>query len=173
MICTLIRDYGWSWRQKVIRLTASLTMVCWGCCLDYRWSCGDDKVVNVMTFACETKRSSDWLLRWQWCVWSCCLDCLWSCGHDKLVNVVRFTCETKRSSDWLHRWQWVEWRQNSHCDDICISCTCTWPNSMWYVFNSIMVLVKFLTSANQKHRIWSCDESWLCNHDPVSLETRS
>ena len=31
---------------------------------------------------------------------------------------------------------------------------------------SIMMLVKFLTSANQKHRIWSCDESELCNPRP-------
>ena len=35
--------------------------------------------------------------------------------------------------------------------------------------NSIMMLVKFLTSANQKHRIWSCDESGLCNPRPRLL----
>ena len=29
--------------------------------------------------------------------------------------------------------------------------------------HSIMMLVKFQTSANQKHWIWSCDESLLCN----------
>ena len=32
-----------------------------------------------------------------------------------------------------------------------------------------MMLVKFLTSANQKHRIWSCDESGLCNPQPPLL----
>ena len=35
------------------------------------------------------------------------------------------------------------------------------------VHDSIMVLVKFLTSANQKHRIWSCDESWFKGLRPV------
>ena len=34
---------------------------------------------------------------------------------------------------------------------------------------SIMTLVKYLTSANQKHRIWSCDESGLCNPRTVLL----
>ena len=33
----------------------------------------------------------------------------------------------------------------------------------------IMMLVKFLTSANQEHRIWSCDESGLCNPWPRLL----
>ena len=32
-----------------------------------------------------------------------------------------------------------------------------------------MMLVKFLTSANQKHWIWSCDESRLCNPRPRLL----
>ena len=32
-----------------------------------------------------------------------------------------------------------------------------------------MMLVKFLTSANQKYRIWSCDESRLCNPWPRLL----
>ena len=35
--------------------------------------------------------------------------------------------------------------------------------------NSIMMLVKFLTSANQKNRIRSCDESRLCNPRPRLL----
>ena len=34
---------------------------------------------------------------------------------------------------------------------------------------SIKMLVKFLTSANQKHRICSCDESGLCNPRPCIL----
>ena len=34
---------------------------------------------------------------------------------------------------------------------------------------SIMMLVKFLTSATQKHWIWSCDESRLCNPRPRFL----
>ena len=34
---------------------------------------------------------------------------------------------------------------------------------------SIMMLVKFLTSANQMHRILSCDESGLCNPRPRLL----
>ena len=34
---------------------------------------------------------------------------------------------------------------------------------------SIIMLEKFLTSANQKHRIWSCDESGLCNPRPHIL----
>ena len=37
------------------------------------------------------------------------------------------------------------------------------------ITNSIMMLVKFLTSANQKHRIWSFDESGLCNPRPRRL----
>ena len=37
------------------------------------------------------------------------------------------------------------------------------------ISNSIMMLVKFLTSANQKNRIWSCDESRLCNPRPRLL----
>ena len=32
--------------------------------------------------------------------------------------------------------------------------------------DSIMMLVKFLTSANQKHWIWSGDKSGLCNPRP-------
>ena len=35
--------------------------------------------------------------------------------------------------------------------------------------NSIMMLVKFLTSIKQKHRMWSCDESGLCNPQPRLL----
>ena len=35
--------------------------------------------------------------------------------------------------------------------------------------HSIMMLVKFLTSANQKYRIWSYDESGLCNPRPSLL----
>ena len=41
------------------------------------------------------------------------------------------------------------------------------------IMYSIMMLVKFRTSSNQRHWIWSCDESGLCNPRPVSLETRS
>ena len=37
------------------------------------------------------------------------------------------------------------------------------------IYNSIMMLVKFLTSANQKHWIWSCDESGLSNPRPRLL----
>ena len=39
----------------------------------------------------------------------------------------------------------------------------------WSNFYSIMMLVKFLTSANQKNRIWSCDKSRLCNPRPRLL----
>ena len=41
--------------------------------------------------------------------------------------------------------------------------------SMCLIYYSIMMLVKFLTSANQKHRIWSRDESGLCNQRPRFL----
>ena len=40
---------------------------------------------------------------------------------------------------------------------------------LWWVMHYIMMLVKFLTLANQKHRIWSCDESGLCNPRPRLL----
>ena len=42
-----------------------------------------------------------------------------------------------------------------------------WPAWGVIILNSIMMLVKFLTSANQKHWIWSCDE--LCNPWPRLL----
>ena len=47
--------------------------------------------------------------------------------------------------------------------------SCTKIPTHMYVLNSIMMLVKFLTSANQKHRSWSCDESGLCNPRPRLL----
>ena len=46
-----------------------------------------------------------------------------------------------------------------------------YPSHLVYamVLDSIMMLVKFLTSANQKHRIWSCEESGLWNPRPRLL----
>ena len=41
----------------------------------------------------------------------------------------------------------------------------------WSSTHSTMMLVKFMTSANQKHWIWSCQG--YATHHPVSLETRS
>ena len=46
---------------------------------------------------------------------------------------------------------------------------CATKNLTVFVADSIMMLVKFLTSTNQKHRIWSCDESGLCNPRPRLL----
>ena len=37
------------------------------------------------------------------------------------------------------------------------------PGLSVLIIYSITMLLKFRTSANQKHRIWSCDESVLCN----------
>ena len=49
------------------------------------------------------------------------------------------------------------------------ACDKTWAIRSMSICYHIMMLVKFRTSANHKHWIWSCDESGLCNPRPRLL----
>ena len=87
------------------------------------------------------------------------------------VCVPPSACLQLQSNWYMLKWKSSKWESTAQdapwsCSDIsdhswngaCVACIYLREN-----MNSIMMLVKFLTSANQKHWIWSCGESGLCN----------
>ena len=95
-------------------------------------------------------------------------------GHETMVCAV---CLSIFLYPFEHVYSWLVGAPRCSNHGVCYFCSI--PNGPVHTATSLPApgdsylfyhdVLKFLTSANQKHRIWSCDESGLCNPRPCLL----